>query len=73
MLKVVVDSGTGKNAGINGIAVAGKTGTSQKLENGTYSRTKSWASFIGFMPIGNPVLLCGGAHEQEKNLERLDF
>ena len=59
MLKMVVDSGTGKNAGIKNIAVAGKTGTAQKLEGGVYSKTKSWASFIGFLPIGNPVLLCG--------------
>ena len=59
MLKIVVDSGTGKNAGIKNIAVAGKTGTAQKPEGGVYSKTKSWASFIGFLPIGNPVLLCG--------------
>jgi cell division protein FtsI/penicillin-binding protein 2 len=59
MLKMVVDSGTGRNAGIKNIAVAGKTGTAQKLEGGVYSRTKSWASFFGFLPVENPVLLCG--------------
>jgi cell division protein FtsI (penicillin-binding protein 3) len=59
MLKTVVDSGTGKNAGITDIAVAGKTGTSQKLDKEGYSKTRSWASFIGFLPVGHPVLLCG--------------
>jgi cell division protein FtsI (penicillin-binding protein 3) len=59
MLKNVVDSGTGKNAGIANIAVAGKTGTAQKLEGGVYSKTKSWASFIGFLPVAHPALLCG--------------
>lgn len=59
MLKAVVDSGTGKNAGISDIAVAGKTGTSQKLDPKGYSKTRSWASFIGFLPVGHPVLLCG--------------
>jgi cell division protein FtsI/penicillin-binding protein 2 len=69
MLKMVVDSGTGKNAGIKDIAVAGKTGTAQKLENRTYSKTKSWASFIGFLPIGNPALVCGVViDEPEANL-----
>ena len=59
MLKTVVDSGTGKNAAIRDIAVAGKTGTAQKLDSAGYSKTKSWASFIGFLPVGHPVLLCG--------------
>jgi cell division protein FtsI (penicillin-binding protein 3) len=59
MLKTVVDSGTGKNAGVIDIAVAGKTGTSQKLDKEGYSKTRSWASFIGFLPVGHPVLLCG--------------
>jgi cell division protein FtsI (penicillin-binding protein 3) len=59
MLRAVVDSGTGKNASIAGITIAGKTGTSQKVESGTYSHTQSWASFIGFFPVEDPVLLCG--------------
>jgi cell division protein FtsI/penicillin-binding protein 2 len=59
MFRSVVDSGTGKNAAITGITIAGKTGTSQKIEAGVYSKTHSWASFIGFFPVDNPVLLCG--------------
>lgn len=67
MLKMVVDSGTGKNAGIKGVAVAGKTGTAQKLEGGVYSKTKSWASFFGFLPVDNPVLLCGVVIDEPSN------
>lgn len=59
MLKDVVENGTGKNARIEGITVAGKTGTSQKVDSGTYSQTRNWSSFIGFAPVENPLLLCG--------------
>jgi cell division protein FtsI/penicillin-binding protein 2 len=59
MLRMVVDSGTGRNAAVPDVAVAGKTGTAQKYEDGSYSRTKSWASFFGFLPVDRPVLLCG--------------
>lgn len=59
MLRKVVEDGTGKNAAIGGINVAGKTGTSQKPDSSGYSRTKNWSSFIGFVPAESPVLLCG--------------
>jgi cell division protein FtsI (penicillin-binding protein 3) len=59
MLKAVVDSGTGKNAGISNLSIAGKTGTAQKLDAEGYSKTRSWASFMGFLPIDHPSLLCG--------------
>ena len=60
MLCGVVRKGTGMKAAINGIAVAGKTGTAQKIdkETGTYSATRQWASFIGFAPADHPLLLC---------------
>ena len=59
MLRKVVEEGTGKNAAIGGVNVAGKTGTSQKPDSSGYSRTKNWSSFIGFVPAESPVLLCG--------------
>ncbi len=56
ILERVVTEGTGNRAKIDGIRVAGKTGTSQKLENGTYSHRKFVGSFIGFAPAENPQL-----------------
>ncbi|PIQ85410.1 MAG: penicillin-binding protein [Candidatus Omnitrophica bacterium CG11_big_fil_rev_8_21_14_0_20_45_26] len=56
ILEKVVSEGTGKNAQIEGVAVAGKTGTAQKIENGTYSHTKHVGSFMGYAPADNPML-----------------
>jgi len=58
MLADVAADGTGKKAAIEGIAVAGKTGTAQKPDSGKYSRWRSWSSFIGFIPADKPELLC---------------
>ncbi|NTW76575.1 MAG: transpeptidase family protein [Syntrophaceae bacterium] len=48
--------GTGKNARIVNVAVAGKTGTAQKFDfsRGVYSSEKVRTSFIGFFPADNP-------------------
>ena len=58
MLTEVVGSadGSGKNANIVNVAVAGKTGTSQKFDfsRGVYSSEKVRTSFIGFFPADNP-------------------
>jgi cell division protein FtsI/penicillin-binding protein 2 len=54
-LKTVVTSeGTAPGAAMKDYVVAGKTGTAQKIENGTYSTDKYNASFIGFFPADNP-------------------
>lgn len=56
MLEGVVENGTGKGAGISGYSVAGKTGTSQKLDPKTnsYSSSLSVVSFCGFFPASDP-------------------
>lgn len=54
ILKGVVENGTGKRAQIKGIHVAGKTGTAQKVVDGSYSHEKFYASFIGFAPVEDP-------------------
>ena len=58
MLEGVLQAGgTASEAAIEGYTLAGKTGTAQKAENGTYSKTDYVASFIGFAPSRNPRLL----------------
>ena len=54
----VVNNGTGKNAKLDFITVGGKTGTSQKLINGSYSKSNYNSSFIGFFPADNPKIIC---------------
>ncbi|MCD6487082.1 MAG: hypothetical protein J7K35_07135 [Syntrophobacterales bacterium] len=55
----VVEEGTGENARIANLSVAGKTGTSQKFDFdlGHYSTEKVEASFVGFFPAENPQLV----------------
>ena len=53
----VVADGTGKLAQVEGYDVAGKTGTSQKIENGTFSHSKFIASFVGFAPVRDPKIV----------------
>lgn len=48
MLCGVVDRGTGQEAKIDGIRIAGKTGTAQQLIDGKYSKQAYTASFAGF-------------------------
>jgi len=56
---VVDEEGTGSKAAISGFRVAGKTGTSQKVDpkSKKYSRTKYVATFVGFVPLEHPRLV----------------
>jgi cell division protein FtsI (penicillin-binding protein 3) len=54
---VLAPGGTASEVSVPGYTLAGKTGTAQVAENGTYSETKFVASFIGFAPAQNPRLL----------------
>jgi cell division protein FtsI (penicillin-binding protein 3) len=56
IMEGVVADGTAKRAQIDGYTIAGKTGTAQKLENGHYSHSDHYASFVGFLPSRNPAL-----------------
>jgi cell division protein FtsI/penicillin-binding protein 2 len=61
MMRGVVEYGTAKKLETFGIPLAGKTGTSEKIDDSTgrYDRGRTQASFIGFAPVEKPVLLCG--------------
>jgi len=57
MMRRVVADGTGKAAALKSHAVAGKTGTSQKVVNGAYSKEHFVASFLGIVPVQQPRLV----------------
>jgi cell division protein FtsI (penicillin-binding protein 3) len=59
MLRAVVESGTGTQAALPNVAVAGKTGTAQKVKEGTYSQKDYIASFVGIAPVVNPRFVIG--------------
>lgn len=54
---VVSDSGTGQYAQVEGLRIAGKTGTAKKVVDGRYSN-KYRGSFVGFFPVGDPKYVC---------------
>lgn len=54
--EVVSDSGTGSWAAVDGLRIAGKTGTAQKFSDGRY-QSKYRASFVGFFPVENPEIV----------------
>jgi len=56
ILQGVIENGTAMMARIKDVSAGGKTGTAQKVVNGTYSHSKFVASFIGFAPVENPQL-----------------
>ena len=60
MLVRVVEEGTGKNAAVPHVRIAGKTGTAQKVRtdaNG-YSSRDYISSFIGFVENRDPKIVC---------------
>jgi cell division protein FtsI (penicillin-binding protein 3) len=59
MLTSVTEEGTGKEAALAEYAVAGKTGTAQKVDpaTGRYSARKVVASFVGAVPAEAPRLV----------------
>jgi cell division protein FtsI (penicillin-binding protein 3) len=58
MRAVVSPEGTGRLAALDNVAVAGKTGTAQKLDTelGRYSRSRYIAWFMGVVPADDPEL-----------------
>ncbi len=53
----VVERGTGKSARIAGLAIAGKTGTSQQITEGKYSKRDYNGSFAGYFPANKPEVV----------------
>lgn len=54
MLRDAVENGTGKNGGISGYSIGGKTGTAQISGRGGYLKHEYMSSFMGIFPAENP-------------------
>ena len=68
MLQSVVEQGTGIHAQIPGYTVAGKTGTSQKIDPKTGAYSDHYiASFIGFAPVSDPEFVTLIAVDEPKS------
>jgi cell division protein FtsI (penicillin-binding protein 3)/stage V sporulation protein D (sporulation-specific penicillin-binding protein) len=57
LVSVVSPEGTARRGRIEGFAVAGKTGTTQKIIDGKYSNRHHVGSFVGYFPAENPKLV----------------
>ncbi len=71
MLEAVVSAeGTGRKAALEGLRVAGKTGTAQKLDTdrGVYSQTRYTAWFMGAAPADDPKLVIVAMLDEPKGL-----
>jgi cell division protein FtsI (penicillin-binding protein 3) len=56
-LESVVTDGSGRNAAVSGVRVAGKTGTARKHVDGRYSTRDYTASFVGMFPVEDPAIV----------------
>ena len=57
LLTGVVEKGTARDARIEGLRIAGKTGTAQKFVDGEYKSDSHLSSFVGYFPADNPLIL----------------
>ena len=57
LTEVVREGGTGDEAALRTIDIAGKTGTSRVSADGTYSTGRYVASFVGYIPADDPQLV----------------
>jgi len=73
MMRKAVTNGSGRRAGVPGVSVCGKTGTSQVFDHeaGRYSHEDLITSFVGFAPAEDPQLallisVFSPRHEQQE-------
>ena len=70
MSDVVSADGTGRNANLAGLQVAGKTGTAQKLDSETrrYSNSRYIGWFVGAVPATDPRLVVTVALDEPRGI-----
>jgi cell division protein FtsI (penicillin-binding protein 3) len=68
MLAFVVQDGTGGSAQIPGYQVAGKTGTTKKLDRHGHYTNRYVASFIGFLPASQPRVVVAAIIDEPRTV-----
>ena len=69
LLRLVVETGTGRNADAKGYLVGGKTGTAEKQVNGSYKRNALISSFVGVYPITAPRFVVFAMLDEPKGIK----
>lgn len=69
MMRYVVTNGTGRNAAVKGYEVMGKTGTAEKIINGTYAKRRLVTSFVAAFPHRDPQYLVYLTFDEPKAIE----
>lgn len=69
LLRLVVETGTGRNADAKGYLVGGKTGTAEKQVNGSYKRNALISSFVGVFPVTAPRFVVFAMLDEPKGIK----
>lgn len=69
LMRLAVDYGSGGNARVDGYRVGGKTGTAEKVKNGSYSRNDKITSFVGAFPMDDPQYVIFAMLDEPKGIE----
>ncbi len=70
LMRLVVQSGTGRKANAPGYLVGGKTGTADKLIGGRYSRKARMANFVAAFPMDRPRYVVFIMVDEPKGIKR---
>lgn len=54
LMRFSVTEGTGRLADVPGLEIAGKTGSAEKFEDGSYAEDRNFSSFAAVFPASNP-------------------
>ncbi|MEK9964807.1 MAG: penicillin-binding protein 2 [Rhodospirillaceae bacterium] len=69
LLRLEVETGTGRNADAEGYLVGGKTGTAEKQVNGAYKRNALISSFVGVYPVTAPRFVVFAMLDEPKGIK----